>query len=33
MLKYPGLLFWGLFGYFFSRKTDMVVVARAPAVS
>ncbi|MFZ0010541.1 MAG: class I SAM-dependent methyltransferase [Halobacteriota archaeon] len=26
----PSLIFWGLFGSFFSRKTLMVVVARAP---
>jgi hypothetical protein len=27
----PSLIFWGLFGSFFSRKIDMTVVARAPA--
>ncbi|MGZ4852706.1 MAG: class I SAM-dependent methyltransferase [Halobacteriota archaeon] len=27
--KNPSLIFWGLFGSFFSRKTEMVVVARA----
>ena len=26
----PSLIFWGLFGSLFSRKIDMVVVARAP---
>lgn len=31
MIKHPSLFFWGLFGSFFSRKTDMVVIARAPA--
>jgi hypothetical protein len=31
ILTHPSLIFWGLFGSFFSRKTDMVVVARAPA--
>jgi SAM-dependent methyltransferase len=29
----PSLIFWGLFGSFFSRKALMVVVARAPAQS
>jgi ABC-2 type transport system ATP-binding protein len=29
-LANPSLIFWGLFGSFFSRKTDAVVVARAP---
>jgi 2-polyprenyl-3-methyl-5-hydroxy-6-metoxy-1,4-benzoquinol methylase len=27
----PSLIFWALFGSFFSRRTEMVVVARAPA--
>ncbi|MGZ4847409.1 MAG: class I SAM-dependent methyltransferase [Halobacteriota archaeon] len=31
LLTNPSLIFWGLFGSFFSRKTEMVVVARAPA--
>ncbi|MGB9372108.1 MAG: class I SAM-dependent methyltransferase [Halobacteriota archaeon] len=31
ILANPSLIFWGLFGSFFSRKTEMVVVARAPA--
>ena len=31
LLAHPSLIFWGLFGSFFSRKTDVVVVARAPA--
>jgi 2-polyprenyl-3-methyl-5-hydroxy-6-metoxy-1,4-benzoquinol methylase len=30
-LAHPSLIFWGLFGSFFSRKSDMVVTARAPA--
>jgi len=30
MATNPSLILWGLFGSFFSRKTDMVVVARAP---
>ncbi|MGZ4849355.1 MAG: class I SAM-dependent methyltransferase [Halobacteriota archaeon] len=31
ILAHPSLIFWGLFGSFFSRETDMVVVVRAPA--
>ncbi|MGZ4846733.1 MAG: class I SAM-dependent methyltransferase [Halobacteriota archaeon] len=31
MLTHPSLIFWGLFGSFFSRKNEMVVVARALA--
>jgi 2-polyprenyl-3-methyl-5-hydroxy-6-metoxy-1,4-benzoquinol methylase len=27
----PSLIFWGLFGSFFSRKSYMIIVARAPA--
>ena len=30
-LANPSLIFWGFFGSFFSRKTDLEVVARAPA--
>jgi SAM-dependent methyltransferase len=30
-LTHPSLIFWGFFGSFFSRRTDMTVVARAPA--
>jgi hypothetical protein len=30
-LANPNLIFWGLFGSFFSRKTEMVVVVHAPA--
>lgn len=29
-LLHPSLIFWGLFGSWFSRDNDMVVVARAP---
>ncbi|MGZ4846533.1 MAG: class I SAM-dependent methyltransferase [Halobacteriota archaeon] len=32
ILTHPSLIFWGLFGSFFSRKTEMVVVARASAL-
>ena len=31
VLANPGLIFWGLFGSFFSRKNEMVIVVRAPA--
>ena len=31
ILANPSLIFWGLFGSFFSRKTEMVAVVRAPA--
>jgi hypothetical protein len=31
ILANPSLIFWGLFGSFFLRKTMMVVVARGPA--
>jgi 2-polyprenyl-3-methyl-5-hydroxy-6-metoxy-1,4-benzoquinol methylase len=31
ILANPSLIFWGLFGSFFSRKNEMVIVARAPA--
>jgi 2-polyprenyl-3-methyl-5-hydroxy-6-metoxy-1,4-benzoquinol methylase len=31
LLVHPSLIFWGLFGSFFSRKTLVVIVARAPA--
>jgi len=30
-LTHPSLIFWGFFGSFFSRKTDMTVVAHSPA--
>jgi SAM-dependent methyltransferase len=30
-LANPSLIFWGLFGSFSSRRTDMVVVARTPS--
>jgi 2-polyprenyl-3-methyl-5-hydroxy-6-metoxy-1,4-benzoquinol methylase len=33
ILANPSLIFWGFFGSFSSRKTDMVVVARAPVQS
>jgi hypothetical protein len=31
ILANPSLIFWGLFGSFFSRETYMMVVARATA--
>jgi len=31
ILAHPSLIFWGLFGSFFSQKNEMVVVACAPA--
>ena len=31
ILTHPSLILWGLFGSRFSRKSDMVVVVRAPA--
>jgi SAM-dependent methyltransferase len=30
VLTHPSLIFWGLFGSFFLRETDIVVVVRAP---
>ncbi len=30
ILAHPSLIFWGLFGSFFSRKNEMVIVVRAP---
>jgi SAM-dependent methyltransferase len=31
VLTHPSLIFWGLFGSFFSRETEMVIVVHAPA--
>jgi len=31
LLAHPSLIFWGLFGSFFSRKTDLMIAAFAPA--
>jgi SAM-dependent methyltransferase len=32
ILANPSLIFWGLFGSFFSRNSDMMIAVRAPAL-